>query len=167
MTTRVTINGAALDCDGPPDTPLIFALRNDLNLKGTRSGCGSGECGACTVLVDGAPRQSCTLQLSDVAGRSIETVESLRGGSPTDNDAPLLEAFLAEQAGQCGYCLSGILMRATALLRDNPSPTRKDVAEALDGNLCRCGAQNRMLKAVRRAASAAGGAAAQTAGGAS
>jgi len=145
MTLRV--NGEDREVPAGPDTPLIYALRNDLGLKGTKFGCGLGVCGACTVLVDGRPVPACETPMWSVAGRSVTTVEGLDAGK-------LREAFLAEQAGQCGYCLSGILVRAAALLAANPSPTADEVRAALDGNLCRCGAHNRIVRAVLRAAAA-------------
>ena len=137
-----------VDVTADPDTPLLYVLRNDLQLKGTRFGCGTGECGTCTVLVDGRAEPSCILPLSALGSRAIATVESLADGERLD---PLQREFLAEQAGQCGYCLSGILMSARALLDANPRPTRDDIRAALDGNLCRCGVMDRMVRAVERA----------------
>lgn len=139
------VNGREETVAADPDTPLLYVLRNDLGLKGARFGCGRGQCGACTVLIDGAPATSCDTPLSAAAGRSVETVESLAG-------SPLLTAFLDEQAAQCGYCLPGILMRAKALLARAPSPGREAIAAALDVSLCRCGAHVRILRAVERAA---------------
>jgi nicotinate dehydrogenase subunit A len=149
MGVALTVNGAAVSLDLPPDTPLVHALRDGLGLFGTRWGCGAESCGACTVLVDGAPATACTLTLDAVAGRAVTTVEGL--GTPAAPH-PLQTAFLAEQAGQCGYCLSGILVRAAALLAANPAPDEAAVRKALDPCLCRCGAQNRMVRAVLRAA---------------
>lgn len=146
--TTLRVNETLLDVSADPDTPLLYVLRNDLQLKGTRFGCGTGECGACTVLVDGRAEPSCILPLSAVDGRSITTVEGLADGPRLD---PLQSAFLAEQAGQCGYCLSGILMSARALLDANPRPTRDEIRAAIDGNLCRCGVMDRMVRAVERA----------------
>jgi nicotinate dehydrogenase subunit A len=147
---RFTVNGteAALEVDS--DTPLLYALRNDLELKGTRFGCGSGQCGACIVLIDGHPTPACDTPLWAVAGKRVTTVEGLGKGSGLH---PLQHAFLAEQAAQCGYCTSGILISAAALLAKNPKPTEVEVREALDRNLCRCGSHNRMVRAVLRAAS--------------
>jgi nicotinate dehydrogenase subunit A len=124
-------------------------LRNELRLPGTRFGCGLEQCGCCIVLIDGNPEKSCGRSIASVAGRSVTTVEGL--GTP-DRPHPLQEAFLEEQAGQCGYCLSGILISAKALLDRNPSPSRAEMVRALDDNLCRCGAHNRILRAVEKAA---------------
>jgi nicotinate dehydrogenase subunit A len=148
---RLTINGAAAEVKADPDSPLLYALRNDLQLKGTRFGCGSGQCGACFVLIDGHPAPSCDTPLWSAAGRAITTVEGLGAGGELH---PLQKAFLDEQAAQCGYCTSGILISAAALLRKNPRPTEKEVRAALDRNLCRCGSHNRMVRAVLRAARA-------------
>jgi nicotinate dehydrogenase subunit A len=146
---RLTLNGAASTIEAEPDTPLLYALRNDLALKGTRFGCGNGQCGACFVLVDGHAAPACDTPLWSVAGKSIVTVEGLgRRGAPH----PLQEAFLAEQAAQCGYCTSGVLISAAALLAANPNPSEAEVRAALDRNLCRCGSHNRMVRAVLRAA---------------
>jgi nicotinate dehydrogenase subunit A len=150
MTTTVTtINGTVRSIAAGPQTPLIDVLRNDLGLVGTRFGCGSEACGACLVLVDGAARHACTLPLEGVAGREVVTVEGL--GTPRQPH-PIQQAFLALQAGQCGYCLSGVMIAAAALLAKNPAPTRGEIAGALDGCLCRCGAHGRMLAAVEQAA---------------
>jgi nicotinate dehydrogenase subunit A len=146
---HLTLNGAESAIEADPDTPLLYALRNDLQLKGTRFGCGSGQCGACFVLIDGHPAPACDTPLWSVAGKRITTVEGL--GSPGALH-PLQEAFLAEQAAQCGYCTSGVLISAAALLAKNPSPTESEVRAALDRNLCRCGSHNRMVRAVLRAA---------------
>jgi nicotinate dehydrogenase subunit A len=148
---RFSVNGAEAVVDADPDAPLLYALRNDLDLKGTRFGCGSGQCGACFVLVDGHAVPACDTPLWSVSGKSITTVEGLgASGGPH----PLQEAFLAEQAAQCGYCTSGILVRAAELLAKNPRPTESEVRAALDRNLCRCGSHNRMVRAVLRAAGA-------------
>ncbi|MEP9353512.1 (2Fe-2S)-binding protein [Xanthobacter sp. KR7-65] len=127
--------------------PLIHVLRNELDLKATRFGCGEEQCGACMVLLDGQPAYACTLIVGEAAGRSIETAEVLADGAH-----PLRAAFLEEQAGQCGYCLSGILLSAKALLDRTASPTRAEIIAALEPHLCRCGAQGRMVRAVERAA---------------
>ncbi len=151
VSVRLRVNGAVFDSDAEPATPLIYVLRNDLGLKGTRFGCGTGLCGACFVLVDGHPTASCDLPLWSVDGRSVVTVEGLgEGGAPH----PLQRAFLAEQAGQCGYCLSGMLVSAAALLERQPEPDESNVREALDRHLCRCGVQNRVVRAVLGAAAA-------------
>ena len=147
---RLTVNGASTEVEASADTPLLYALRNDLALKGTRFGCGSGQCGACFVLIDGHPTAACDTPLWSAAGKKITTVEGLSKGSELH---PLQHAFLAEQAAQCGYCTSGILISAAALLAKNPKPTEVEVRAALDRNLCRCGSHNRMVRAVLRAAS--------------
>ena len=151
-TLSLSINGKAhtLPAATPPDTPLLDILRNTLGLTGTRFGCGLEQCGACMVLVDGQPVQSCNAALDSVAGKQITTIEGLAGGDGALH--PLQQAFLDEQAGQCGYCLSGILISAKALLDRNPSPSRAEITAALDGNLCRCGSHVRIIKAVERAA---------------
>jgi nicotinate dehydrogenase subunit A len=131
------------------ETPLLNVLRNELGLMGTRFGCGLEQCGCCMVLIDGQPEKCCTKPVSSVAGKSVTTVEGL--GSP-QHPHPLQQAFIDEQAGQCGYCLSGILISAKALLAVNPSPTRSEIALALDGNICRCGSHNRIMRAVEKAA---------------
>jgi nicotinate dehydrogenase subunit A len=149
MTIALMVNGAAVSSDLPADTALVHALRDGLGLVGTRWGCGAEACGACTVLVDGVPAYACTLSLDAVTGRALTTVEGL---GTREAPHPLQKAFLTEQAGQCGYCLSGILVRAAALLATNPAPDEAAVRAALDPCLCRCGAQNRMVRAVLRAA---------------
>ena len=148
----LTVNGRprALPDDIAPETPLLDILRNTFRLTGTRFGCGLEQCGACMVLVDGAPVQSCNAALDAVMGKEITTVEGLVGGDGTLH--PVQQAFLDEQAGQCGYCLSGILISAKALLDRNPNPSRREIAAALDDNLCRCGSHVRILTAVERAA---------------
>ena len=148
---ELTVNGVAVSVDLHEETPLLDMLRNHLGLKGSRFGCGLEQCGCCMVLIDGEPEKSCAKPLWSVAGKAVVTVEGL--GAP-DNPHPLQQAFLDEQAGQCGYCLSGILISAKALLDRNPSPSRSEIAEALDGNLCRCGTHTRILRAVARAAAA-------------
>mgnify|MGYP001160134152 FL=1 len=148
----LSINGHnhTLPDDIATDTPLLDILRNMLGLTGTRFGCGLEQCGACMVLVNGKPVQSCNAALDSVAGRDITTIEGLTGADGGRH--PLQQAFLDEQAGQCGYCLSGILISAKALLDCNPNPTREEIAAALDNNLCRCGSHIRILAAVERAA---------------
>ena len=147
---QLTVNGASSEIAASAQTPLLYALRNDLSLKGTRFGCGSGQCGACFVLIDGNPAPACDTPLWAAAGKRITTVEGLSKGGELH---PLQHAFLAEQAAQCGYCTSGILISAAALLARNPRPTESEVRAALDRNLCRCGSHNRMVRAVLRAAS--------------
>jgi nicotinate dehydrogenase subunit A len=143
------VNGRSVRVVASEQTPLLDVLRNELGLMGTRFGCGLEQCGCCLVLVDGAPEKSCARPIGSVAGKAVTTVEGL---GTRAQPHPLQQAFLDEQAGQCGYCLSGILITAKALLDHNPSPSRAEIAQALDGNLCRCGAHNRILRAVARAA---------------
>jgi len=144
-----TVNGALTEIEASGDTPLLYALRNDLGLRGTRFGCGSGQCGACFVLIDGHAAPACDTPLWSVSGKKITTVEGL---GPKGELHPLQHAFLAEQAAQCAYCTSGILISAAALLEKTPKPTESQVRAALDRNLCRCGSHNRMVRAVMRAA---------------
>ena len=131
------------------ETPLLDVLRDQLGLKGTRFGCGLEQCGCCMVLIDGAPEKCCTKPVWIVGGKEIVTVEGL--GTSTQPH-PLQQAFLDEQAGQCGYCLGGILIAAKALLDRNPKPSRSEIAQALDGNICRCGSHNRIMRAIEKAA---------------
>ena len=131
------------------ETPLLDVLRDQLGLKGTRFGCGLEQCGCCMVLIDGAPEKCCTKPVWSVGGKEIVTVEGL--GTSTQPH-PLQQAFLDEQAGQCGYCLGGILIAAKALLDRNPKPSRSEIAQALDGNICRCGSHNRIMRAIEKAA---------------
>ena len=138
--------GVSLDNE---ETPLLDVLRNELGLMGTRFGCGLEQCGCCMVLIDGAPEKCCTKPVWSVVGKSVITVEGLGNA---DHPHPLQQAFIDEQAGQCGYCLSGILISAKALLEKNPKPTRGEIAQALDGNICRCGSHNRIMRAVEKAA---------------
>jgi nicotinate dehydrogenase subunit A len=147
--TALIVNGSTVTVAADQDTPLLDILRNHLGLVGTKFGCGQEQCGCCMVLVDGRPEKSCGKALSTVAGREILTIEGL--GTP-DRPHPLQQAFLDEQAGQCGYCLSGILISAKALLDQDPSPSRTQIAKALDDNICRCGSHIRILRAVERAA---------------
>jgi nicotinate dehydrogenase subunit A len=144
-----TVNGRSVEVEADRDTPLLDVLRNRLELVGTKFGCGLEQCGCCMVLIDGEPVKSCGRALSTVAGRAVVTIEGL--GS-RDRPHPLQQAFLAEQAGQCGYCLPGILISAKALLDRNPTPSRAEIAAALDDNICRCGSHVRILRAVQRAA---------------
>ena len=143
------VNGSARSADVPETTSLLETLRNHLGLMGTRYGCGLEQCGTCTVLVDGQPVFACTRETGTVAGRNVTTIEGL---GTTDKLHPLQQAFLDEQAGQCGYCLSGIILSAKALLDRNPKPSRAEIVEALDRHLCRCGAHQRIIRAVERAA---------------
>ena len=144
MSITLHVNGRAAQVAANPTTPLLDVLRNTLDLKGSRYGCGLEQCGSCMVLVDGEPVYACSREVGTVAGKRIETVESLA-------DHPLRQAFLDEQAGQCGYCLSGILISAKALLDRTPRPTREQIVAALDKHLCRCGTQYRIIRAVERA----------------
>jgi nicotinate dehydrogenase subunit A len=146
----LTVNGKSASVTADPDTPLLDVLRNHLGLAGPKFGCGLEQCGCCMVLVDGAAEKSCGKAVSTVAGKTVVTVEGL--GTP-ERPHPLQQAFLDEQAGQCGYCLSGILISAKALLDRNPAPSRREIALALDDNVCRCGSHSRILRAVERAAS--------------
>jgi nicotinate dehydrogenase subunit A len=145
----LNINGALRAVDANPDTPLLYVLRNDLGLYGTRFGCGSGLCGACFVLVDGRPMASCDLPISSIADKKLTTVEGLGGGGGLH---PVQEALIDEQAAQCGYCMSGIAVSAAALLARNERPSEKEVREALDKHLCRCGSHNRVVRAVLKVA---------------
>ena len=145
----LTVNGGRVSVAVDAVTPLLDVLRNRLDLKGSRYGCGLEQCGSCTVLLDGEPIYACSREIGTVAGRSVTTIEGLGTAAQPH---PLQQAFLEEQAGQCGYCLSGILMRAKALLDHNSSPTRADIVAALDKHLCRCGAHPRILRAVEKAA---------------
>ena len=149
MSVTFTLNGGRRTLDVDPSTPLLYVLRDDLGLNAAKFGCGLGQCGACTVLVDGRPVFSCLLPVSAAGGRSVRTVEGL--GSRT-HPGPVQAAFEAEQAAQCGYCIAGVMMRAQALLEQNPRPTEAEVRTALSPSLCRCGTHMRILRAVRRAA---------------
>jgi nicotinate dehydrogenase subunit A len=146
---KMTVNGAAVEIDADGNTPLVYILRNDLGLKGTRFGCGQDQCGACHVLLDGHSVPACDTPVWAAAGKQVVTVEGL--GS-RDRPHRLQRAFIEEQAGQCGFCLSGILIAAAALLERTPSPSEADVRSALDRHLCRCGAHSRVIRAVLRAA---------------
>ncbi|MBP1843427.1 nicotinate dehydrogenase subunit A [Rhizobium petrolearium] len=145
----LTVNGQDHDIDVPLTTPLLDVLRNHLGLTGSRYGCGLEQCGACMVLIDGRATYSCSREVGTLAGRAVTTVEGLGSAAALH---PLQQAFLDEQAGQCGYCLSGMLIAAKAFLDQNPQPTRSEVAAALDANLCRCGSHPRILRAVLKAA---------------
>ena len=146
---RLTVNGTEQQVEAwDGDMPLLYALRNALGLHAVKFGCGLGQCGACTVLVDGQPQRSCLFRLADAADRRIVTAEGL--GTP-EKPHPVQAAFIAEQAAQCGYCTNGMVMSTVALLADNAKPTREQAQAALAGNLCRCGSHDRVLKAITRA----------------
>ena len=147
-TIRLTVNGRIHDVDAAPDTALLYVLRNDLELNGPKFGCGLGECGACTVLIDGVAARSCVIPISGCVGREILTLEGL--GSREHPD-PVQSAFISEQAAQCGYCLNGMIMSIKALLMRTPRPSETEVAEALRYNLCRCGAHIEIMRAAMRA----------------
>jgi nicotinate dehydrogenase subunit A len=149
---KFRVNGKAVSVDSwDPNQPVLYVLRNDLDLHGPKFGCGLGLCGACTVLIDGKTARSCTTPVSQVAGREVTTIEAL--GTP-EKPSRVQAAFIAEQAAQCGYCTTGMVMAATALLRDNPKPTLEQVKSSLAINLCRCGTHTRIVNAVMRAANA-------------
>ena len=144
----LTVNGNEVAVAADPDTPLLDVLRNHLGLVGAKFGCGLEQCGCCMVLIDGRPEKSCGKALSTVAGKQIVTIEGL---GTRDRPHPLQQEFLEEQAGQCGYCLPGIIVTAKALLDRNKAPSREEIALALDDNICRCGSHARILRAVERA----------------
>jgi nicotinate dehydrogenase subunit A len=149
---RLQVNGRAATVESwDPAQPLLYVLRNALGLHGPKFGCGLGQCGACTVLIDGKPARSCITSVEQAAGHTITTLEGL--GTPAQPD-PVQAAFIAEQAAQCGYCTNGMIMAAKALLNQTPRPTPEQVKQGLDGYLCRCGTHTRILHAVLRAAKA-------------
>src|SRR6478752_779139 len=148
MATNFLVNGKAATTDAPPDTPLLWVIREDLKLTGTKFGCGAGLCGACMVHIEGKRAFSCQTQVSEVAGKSVTTIEGL---SP-DSNHPVQKAWLAERVPQCGYCQSGQIMSAADLLKHNPKPTREQIVEHMSTNLCRCGTYQRIVRAVERAA---------------
>lgn len=150
MGYTLTVNGKTHSIDAADDTPLLYVLRDELGLHGAKYGCGVGQCGACTVLCDGAPLRSCFVPAASLSRRAITTVEGLRAADGTLH--ALQRAFLDEQAGQCGYCIPGMIMAAAALLREKASPSEADIRAALSANLCRCGSHNRIVRAVKRAA---------------
>jgi len=149
MTTTLQINGRPQAVDADPATPLLYVLRDDLQLNAAKFGCGLGQCGACTVMVGGTAVLSCLMPLSAVGNRPVKTVEGL---GTADKPGVLQRAFLDEQAAQCGYCIAGMIMRAQALLERNPAPTDDEIRAHMALNLCRCGTHMRILRAVRRAA---------------
>src|SRR6266705_2632038 len=145
----LTVNGRTHQTDADPSTPLLYVLRDNLALNGAKFGCGLGQCGACTVMIDGKAAFSCVTPIAALAGRKITTVEGL---GTADNPGPLQQAFIDEQAAQCGYCIAGMIMRAQALLERNPTPSDAEIRRHMMPNLCRCGTHMRILRAVRRAA---------------
>jgi len=149
MAISMNVNGRERSVTAEPDTPLLYVLRNDLELNGAKFGCGLAQCGACTVLVEGKPIRSCVTEIGSLGDAKITTIEGL---GTIDKPDALQRAFIAEQAAQCGYCINGMIMSAKALLDSNPRPTEQDVRAGLAGNLCRCGTHNRIIAAVLRAA---------------
>jgi aerobic-type carbon monoxide dehydrogenase small subunit (CoxS/CutS family) len=152
---ELTVNGKPVRVETDAAKPLLYVLRNELALRGSRFGCGLEQCGACMVLIDGTAEPSCSREIGSLAGKSVTTIEGLS----KDGELSILQkTFLEEQAGQCGFCLSGILISASALLAKNTKPTRAEIVEALDRNLCRCGMHNRVIRAIQRAGEAMSGA---------
>ncbi|HYK15639.1 MAG TPA: (2Fe-2S)-binding protein [Burkholderiales bacterium] len=149
MATSITVNGRAHSVEAAADTPLLYVLRNDLELNGAKYGCGFAQCGACTVVIEGKPVRSCVTPVSAVAGKAITTIEGLgSNGAPH----PLQKAFIEEQAAQCGYCANGMIMTAKIFLDKNSRPTEAQIKKALGANYCRCGTHNRIVRAIQRAA---------------
>ena len=148
VTTTLTVNGRRHSVTALPDTPLLWVLREQLKLTGTKYGCGVGQCGACTVHIDGKPNYACLNPIKDLAGRSVTTIEGLS----RDSSHPLQKAWVAEQVPQCGYCQSGQIMRAAALLEEKPRPSRQEIVEYMSPNICRCGTYVRIVRAIERAA---------------
>ena len=145
---QIHVNGRFREANVEPETPLLWVLRDELGLTGTKYGCGIAQCGACTVHVDGEPMRSCSVPLSAVAGKRVTTIEGL---SP-DSSHPLQKAWIAEQVPQCGYCQSGQIMQAAALLAKTPTPSRGEIVKHMNGNICRCGTYHRIIAAIQRAA---------------
>ena len=158
---KLAVNGREHDVSADPDTPLLYVLRDELALNGAKFGCGLGQCGACTVMVDGKAVLSCVTPILLLEGKQVTTVEGL---GTLDNPGPMQRAFMEEQAAQCGYCIPGMMMRAQALLQNNPLVSDADIRAALQPNLCRCGTHMRILRAVKRAARLMQTAAASSAG---
>jgi nicotinate dehydrogenase subunit A len=146
---KLSVNGKTKDIEADPRTPLLYVLRDYLNLNAAKFGCGLGQCGACTVLLDGAPILSCVTPLAVLGNKHVTTLEGL---GTAEQPAPIQRAFIAEQAAQCGYCIPGMMMRAQALLQSNPEPSDDEIRAWLEPNLCRCGTHMRIVRAVRRAA---------------
>jgi len=153
MAISLKVNGARHSVPAEPNTPLLYVLRNDLALNGAKFGCGLAQCGACTVLIAGQPARSCTTEIGSIGDAEITTIEGL---GTIENPHPLQQAFIDEQAAQCGYCINGMIMSAKGLLDRNPRPTKQDVREGLSTNLCRCGTHGRIIRAVLRAAESMG-----------
>ena len=149
MAITLDVNGERTNVPAAPETALLYVLRNDLGLNAAKYGCGFGQCGACTVLIDGEAVRSCVTPASAAVGKKVTTLEALGTAA---KPGPLQQAFIAEQAAQCGYCIAGMMMSAQALLARNPDPTEAQIRTALSGNLCRCGTHNRIVRAVQRAA---------------
>ena len=145
MATKLEVNGKAVTVEAAPDTPLLWVLRDELNLTGTKYGCGVAQCGACTVHVDGVATRSCITQVSRLEGKKVLTIEGLGG------DHPVQKAWVKHDVPQCGYCQSGQVMSAAALIKKNPKPTDAEIVAGMDGNLCRCGTYNRIHAAVKEA----------------
>jgi nicotinate dehydrogenase subunit A len=145
----LTANGARLRVDTDPERALLWVLRNELGLTGVKYGCGEGQCGACTVLIDGVPHRSCITPVGSVAGRGIITIEGLADGEKLH---PMQQAFLDADAMQCGYCTPGMILESVALLRKNPAPSEAEIRKHMDGNVCRCGTYNRIVAAIQNAA---------------
>jgi len=149
QTISLRINGATHDVTVEPDTPLLYILRNDIALNGAKFGCGLGQCGACTVIIDGSAVRSCRSPVGKVAGKEITTIEGL---GTIDKPHPMQAAFITEQAAQCGYCINGMVMAATAFVAKTPNPTDDQIRDGLAQNLCRCGTHNRIVRAIQRGA---------------
>jgi nicotinate dehydrogenase subunit A len=147
-TIRITVNGAQHDINATPETPLLYVLRNQLQLNGPKFGCGLSQCGACTVMLGDRAIRSCVTPVS----RATEPITTLEGLGTSEKPGALQQAFIDEQAGQCAYCINGMIMASAALLKQNPKPTDAEIRQALAGNLCRCGSHLRILRAVKRAA---------------
>jgi isoquinoline 1-oxidoreductase subunit alpha len=145
---RLVINGKNYSVDTDPQTSLLSVLREDLDLTGSKYGCGEGMCGACTVLIDGKAQRSCITRVGSVSGKQVTTIEGLANG---DQLHPVQQAFLDAGAMQCGYCTSGMIMSAVALLKKNPSPSERDIVDFMDGNVCRCGTYSRIVSAIQKA----------------
>ncbi len=154
---ELTINGVKRTLDTDGDRPLLWVLRADLGLTGTKYGCGIGLCGSCTVLIDGVAHRSCQTYVSEVAGKEVTTIEGLAAGESQEDLHPVQQAFMEHDALQCGYCTPGMIMQGVSLLNENPDPSTEEVVESLEGNLCRCGAHKRIIQAMHTAAKMKGG----------